>query len=66
MKKSKLAILLKEELLLAHKKMSPQERMKAFFAHSQLLMRLFELGKAYHKHNSRRIMLLNSGKKRIK
>jgi hypothetical protein len=51
-KKSKLAASLKEELLLRHKKMTPKERINAFFTHSQLLMRLFELGEACRKRNA--------------
>jgi hypothetical protein len=57
MKESKLAASLKEELLLIHKKMTPGERLNAFFTHSQLLMRLFEEGENYRKRNT-----LNSGK----
>lgn len=44
--------------------MTPQERISAFFTHSQLLTRLFEAGEAYRKRNISRKILLNSDKER--
>jgi len=39
----------KKELLAAHGKMSPRERIYAFFTHSRLLMQLHEAGKKYRR-----------------
>ena len=53
MKKSKLNNWLKKELLLAHKKMSPKERLNAFLEHSRLLIYMFRAGENYRKKHSK-------------
>lgn len=51
MKKSKVMTLIKKELLAVHEKMSPKERINAFYAHSRLLTRLFKVGEDYRERN---------------
>jgi len=53
MAKSKLNIQLKKELLLAQKKMTPKERLEAFYEHSRLMMLLFKAGENYRKRQSK-------------
>ena len=52
MAQSKVMALIKKELLEMQEKMLPQERIKAFFIHSQLLTKLLEAGKRYQSRAS--------------
>lgn len=41
----------KKELLIAYGKMTPKERIHAFFTHSRLLMELYKAGEKYRRKN---------------